>query len=307
MESKNKNISIVIHITESAESARFAVKSIINNIDLIHSVHFIHPAYDTDKTSMYKGWTEDRISLAGTPIYFHPEMRSSDFESSIVCEIPPFCELKKGPLKTIEKRLRHSSHSQNHCILSTVSIYEGFSVFYGFLLVLQVIDWIWNRVFENNKLIQYTDVIARQVIRKGQKKFLPTERFSWRLWNSEVIPKIYCKESALKFGSMSSYETLKWRLYTHKNLTFGLWIFLYFPIYITTALPWVSMTFFGANVLVQIVVLLWIIEFILTWLVCKDYVKMRAVFVYAALFPVYWVFFPFFLIWSKLSVPKKGW
>lgn len=289
-------ISIVIKITGFSESPRRAIASVLKNLDKIRDVHIIYPNYSSDDESMYKGWKDDKkiIGAASKAIFIEPSLDSKNFDSDdIVVEIPPNCELKSGAFSIIENEMKNANSNQTHLGLSTVTKFSGFSLWYGFFIVLYTIDWIWNRLFERNKLIQYTDVKARFIIKKGRTTHFPEKNIVWRFWNADTIPKIFTETAVLEGGNIISV------LNNHSYMKIGLWVLIYGPIWFVVSTAMINMP--GSVYSIS----MWIFGSTLAWLTTKDYVKLTGSLFYVLAFPFYFILFPILLIWSKNTVPKN--
>jgi hypothetical protein len=289
-------ISIVIKITGFSESPRRAISSILKNLDKIRDVHIIYPNYSSDDESMYKGWKDDKkiITAAAKAVFIEPSLDSKNFDSDdIVVEIPPNCELKSGAFSIIENEMKNAKPNQTHLGLSTVTKFSGFSLWYGFFIVLYTIDWIWNRLFERNKLIQYTDVKARFIIKKGKVTHFPEKSIVWRFWNVDTIPKIFTETAVIEGGNIIAV------LNNHSYMTIGLWLLIYGPIWFVVSTAMLSMP--GSVYSIS----MWIFGSTLAWLTTKDYVKLTGSLFYVLAFPFYFILFPILLIYSKNTVPKN--
>ena len=276
--------SVVIKITKFNESPRRAIQSILNNLNYVDQVRIVNP-YFTNEKDMYKGWEEDKKKLN---VIIEPELKEKEL-GDIVVEIPPNCDLKSGAFNTIEKRLRHSNDNQNTLALIPQLNLKGFGIMQGYFIVLYLIDWFWNRLYENNKLIQYTDIQARYMMRKGSKKFLPKPKFSQRFWNVETIPKIPVDTAVLED------QNIMQTLYNHQNMRFGLWILTYFLVwfFLTTLFVALPGQFYS--------IVFWGVGSLLSYLTTQFYIKTNYKLFYVLLFPLYWVTFPFILIYAKNS------
>lgn len=282
-------ISAVIKISPFNESPKRAIQSIISNLNYVKDVHIIHPGY-TAPDCMYDGWSEDRKSLATKAVLIEADLNASNFDPEcLVVEIPPTCELKLGAFNILLEEGKCAKSHQTHLALSTRTILPGNSLFYGFFVVLFTIDWIWNRLFEFNKLIQYNDVKGRFIIKKGKSVHFPERSFTWRIWNAETIPKVYTKHASVLETSIVR------TLYNHLYLGWGLWIFILFPIWIVVTLVFLSMQ--GS----VYAILMWITMSTLAFLTTKDYLVMGAgmkLFSILA-FPFYFIASPLLLVYAK--------
>lgn len=309
--------AVAVTISGYAESAQRAVHGVLLNRDKVKQLHFVYPAYQSDTESMYAEWPKDRVALekAGIQVFFDATLDAKYFNSDTdsVIEINPYCELKSGAFATIQSTLKATSHEQTHVALATATKLNRFSLWYGFIIVLTVIDWLWNRIGEHNKLMQYTDVVARFIVRKGQVASLPRPSVSWRLWNPHVVPKIYAGETALNCPpeSEEGFQYTSWLLYTHKHLGFGLWMFPFALAWFVLSSSWFgtfySVLFTRSLVMGTYAMGTWLMEITVAWLICGHYLQLNYKNVFYVLFPFYLLAFPFFLLYCKMSTPQKTW
>jgi len=310
-------IVIAIHITGFSESPISAIRGILANKSRVNEVRFIYPSYQDDKTSMYPEWSEHRKELedANVGVYFDATLNADNLSNgSVVVEVPPYCELKLGAFESISKEIGNANMAQTHFALSTSTKLRKFSLLYGFLVVLTVIDWLWNRFYEHNKLVQYTDVRGRFLLRKGQRRFLPKENeFTWRLWNSQVMPKVYAGDTAILSPPppVSGWSYIVWLLHTHKHLGMGFWIAPFSAIWGFLSISWFTMLWnaiiYRSFWLGGYATSIWAIEICISFLICGHYIRLDYKNVFYVLFPVYFMLFPFMLMYSKLTTPQVNW
>lgn len=278
--------SIVIKITKFNECPKRAIKSVINNLTYVKDVHIINPYFTNEEECMYKGWKEDKNQIKN--VHFSPSLIEKNLEGIIV-EIPPNCDVKAGAFNTIDKQMRHANEEQNTLALIPVLKLDGYSIFHGYFIILYLIDWFWNRLFENNKLIQYTDIRAKFIIRKGTKAFLPKSSFFHRFWNPQTIGKIFADTAEIKESKITQ------TLYNHEHFKFGLWIIPYGILWFITTTAFVAMPGSVYSIC------LWILGSLLSWLTTFHYVKSSYSIFYISAFPIYWVTFPFLIFYSRIK------
>jgi len=306
-------LSAVIHVTNFGESPEPAVKSIIASKDRFKEVHFIYPTFQSEEESMYPSWKEDKVQLEGIRILFHILLHAHLLDSDcIIVEIPPNCAVKQGAFNKIQNMMKSVNTKQHTCSLASTSSLPQGSFWVGFFVILQVIESIWNRIFERGKLIEYTDVKAYFLIKKGKIAQFPEA--GGYLFNSGVIPKVYSDGTAvLQQQSFASvFEYLMWRLHTHANLKLmGLWIFPYFINYFILAISWPAILrgaiAFDSFYFASYVVLVYVMEIVISYWIGVYYIKTPRRLVYSLLFPLYWALFPWVLIYARLTVPQKTW
>jgi hypothetical protein len=306
-------LSAVIRISNFGESPEPAVKSIIANKDRFKEVHFIYPSFQSEEESMYLGWKDDKINLGEhIRVLFHVMLHAHLLDPDcIIVEIPPNCEMKQGAFTKIQNIMRSLDTKQNTCSLaSTNSLPQG-SFWVGFFIILNVIETIWNRLFERGKLIEYTDVKAYFLLKKGKVAYFPDS--GGYLFNSGTVPKVYSDGTAvLKQNFASVYEHLMWRLHNHANLKLmGLWIFPYSINYFILAISWPAILrgaiAFDNVYFASYVLLVYFVEVIFSYWIGSYYIKTPKRLVYSLLFPIYWALFPWILIYARLTVPQKTW
>jgi hypothetical protein len=307
-----KMLTVVIHITNFGESPELAVKSVIANKGLFNQLHFIYPAFQTEEESMYSNWLLiDKPNLNGVDVFFHVLEHAKNYSpESIIVRIPPNCEVKSGGFSSIKNAMKHANEKQSQFALSPVTVFNRFSIWTGFFIVLMLIETFWNRIFERGKLIEYTDVKAYFVMKKGKTQFFPDERGGGWIFNPTVIPKSYAGGTCVLRPFDDGY--LMWKLHTHTNLKLmGYWILFYIPIYFMLAISWPSVLWgaisFSNIYFASYVISVWIFEVIVSYWVGSYYISCPKRIVYSLLFPVYWFFFPYVLIYARLTVPQKSW
>ena len=221
-------------------------------------------------------------------------------------------DMTANQINKIQNMMKSVNTKQHTCSLASTSSLPQGSFWVGFFVILQVIESIWNRIFERGKLIEYTDVKAYFLIKKGKIAQFPEA--GGYLFNPGVIPKVYSDGTAvLQQQSFASvFEYLMWRLHTHANLKLlGLWIFPYFINYFILAISWPAILrgaiAFDSFYFASYVVLVYLVEIIVSYWIGTYYIKTPKRLVYSLLFPLYWALFPWVLIYARLTVPQKRW
>lgn len=313
------SFTAVIRMTGYDESPQRALQSIANNKEHFSDVVIVNKAYSSDD-KMYQGYAEDKakiqepIPLNGDKNNMYsisvkevPEFDVIHCNGWNVIEIPPYCEVKRGALDMIQTRLKTGSVYETHMGVTTATILPDLSPFYGFLVVAQVIGWFWNRVWERNKLYQYTDLRVTAIIQRGKKRFMAPSNFMWRLWNNGCIPVLYGGDGAISNppSDRTGWDYVMWTLYTHQNFGFGLWIFPYSVFWITLSLAGLGLLW--GNITSLYILGVWFLEFVSAYLICQTYMKIPFGPVYYLFFPLYWMAFPFVLLLAKNTVPQRAW
>ncbi len=292
-------LQVAIHLSEFEPDCSEAIKGILANSEHVDELHLIYPSFEDEESSMYDGWKEDKIKLVNAeiePVFearIHTESLS---EATVLIEIPPTCRLKLGAFDAIREQIQSAGTAQTHFALATSTEVRGFSIWTGFLVVLTVIEWIWNHFFERSKLIQYTDVRGRFVLRKGETLILPEEhQTSWRFWNANVMRKRYAGDTCVLKG-MDIFA----RLHNHRYLGLGLWVIPFFFFWFVYTFAWApviqNMTLWTSVYTLA----LWVLQICVAYLVSGWYIKSRYNVLFCLLFPLYFAAFPFMLVFSRL-------
>lgn len=293
------SLAILSTISEKfGETPEHLVNSLVKLNDArVKEVHLVYPGYsgapfaNTDK-------------LPGFKIHSSVDAIRFGADVAMVVEVPPTCELTLGALDRAVSALERGSEQQTIVGVSSSFVDAGFSPLYGFLIVLSVIDWIWNVFLELGKLTQHTDVRARYLLRKGTGRCVlpPYKRFSWRVWNPEVMRGEYGGDVARsrRWNTATPGDYVAWVLHTHEHLGFGLW---WFPALIL----WFSRlvihfvflygqhwTMYGFNASLVSA------EIMLAFFIGKNYVRVPYFLLWCALTPIYVMAFPFMVFFSKI-------
>lgn len=308
------SLCAVIHITNFNESPRPAIQSIIANKDRFKQIHFVYPLYQSEEDSMYPEWLKEDKNLlgGGIEVFFHIALHAQALDANcIIVEIPANCEVKQGAFSKIQNIMKSADTKQNTCALATTTSLPYFSIWGGFFVILQVIESIWNRIFERGKLIEYTDIKAYFLIKKGKVQYFPDN--NGYLFNMGTIPKVYSDGTAvLRPNNFSIFEFLMWRLHTHANLKLlGLWVLPYSINYFIFAISWPLILrgafAFGDFYFASYVLLVWIVQVLFSYWISVHYIKCPKKLIYCLLFPLYWALFPWILVYARLTVPQKTW
>ena len=283
------SLSIIINI--SNESPKPAIKGILNNLKLIKSVHFIYPNYQNDAESMYPEWPADLKILtdAGISVHFEPFLNASNFDASFpIVEIHPFCLLKMGAFETIVDTMKHSKRHELHFSMRPVtSVGGGKSGWYGFFIILFMLDWICRRT-----MIHVTKIHSMFVLKKGDVQYFPPESSGWFPCRerSNTI-----KEQSTDFAELQM--TSDYLIPLLKNIRFfGLWLFLYVPVYFSIFFPFlffVNLATYAATCYALVCGI--------AHLTTQGSIKMKHQVLITLISPIYFILFPFLLIHAKVS------
>jgi hypothetical protein len=278
-------------VFELTSSPKQLIASLIANKADVEALYIVYPDYDGNP--IYPEWARDEAVL-GVPVYFVATFDPKTVDGIIV-NVPANCELKLGAFESIRQHMSRATESQTHFALTPHVRCETHSLFYGFLFIMQTIDWIWNRIYERNKLIQTSDVQARFVIRKGRRSFVPEPKFIWRFWNTAVIPKVQTSSAVLHLrnGWSDVVTTLKY----HSHQGFGLWLIPYLSTYLVLAVTWNAFVYNG--VMAPYTIGMWLAEILVCYLICSAAFTAPRAYIYYLLFPVYWLLYPFVLIHAR--------
>lgn len=292
-------LQVAIHLSEFEPDCSEAIQGILTNSKHIDELHLIYPTYEDDATSMYAEWPHDKakLGLADIKVFVEARMNAESLsDANVLIEIPPTCRLKLGALEDIHDQIKSASTNQTHFALATSTQVHGFSIWTGFLVVLTVIEWFWNHLFERNKLIQCTDVRGRFVLRKGEKLIVPEEsQASWRFWNANVMRKRYAGDTCVLKG-LDIFA----RLHNHRYLGLGLWVVPFFFVWFVSTFAWAPVVQNWSLWTSAYALTLWAIELSVAYLISGWYIRNRYNLLFAALFPLYFATFPFMLVYSKL-------
>lgn len=300
------SIAAVITITSWNESPFYAVKSVLSNRKYVKELHFIFPGYDEqEEKDLYLEWPSDRkiLEQSNIKIQFDARLKADNFEDPelLLVEIPPNCSMKLGDFELLSSKAKQSNEQQTHLgIGSSINLNE-FSPWYGFLVILAVMEWVMN-LFFNRKIYQYTDIRARFIMSKGKYKFLPLQHtiLSY-FWNPYTMKKEY-SNAAIEQGKSTPREITRWILWSHETFKFGLWILPYICVYIFITISWLSIlsNFLSFSWIISTASLaVWFVEFLVAFFVTNGHIKVKYHIILCALFPVYWILFPFVFASAK--------
>lgn len=284
------------------------VKSVINNSDFVSSLHFIYPNVQEKKPILYDGWQADCKQLEEElhiPVKFDAWLEAHNFKSEeIVVEVPPNVQLHLGDFETLKNRSKETKYHQTEFGIKTSLNLSSFSFFYGYLMILFIIQLFVSRFF-NKKLYNNTDVRARYILTKGKgESFLPSKS-SWSSYFtlSHVLPYVRANATISPSFRTSGFSFSTWYLRNNKHVSFGFWVFFYIPVYVflsLSAIPlfWISWDILSIS---GAAFSLWFFQACFGYLLLRINVENRSwLILYAVLFPFYWITFPIYLLYSKL-------
>lgn len=286
-----KNITHCAVIYTQNVNAHQAIQSVLTNQKHFHQLHIIDPTRAED----------DRLPEGfRIPVHYHGTLEPQHFpDNAIVTIIPPHACVKSGAFEMIERNMRASTVHQTHFGVTTTKRYNKFSIFHGFLVVMLLIEWIWE-ILDRSKIIQTTDIKSMFVLKKGNLKYFNEETTGWRFYNPHVIPKQYGGELAELVDAPMDHI---FRNHRYMKLL-GFWVFPFFWSWFTLGLVYVLVAYaqFRQPILLYVVTLagLWIWEFMISFVITGYYAKMPYRIVFSLLFPVYFVLFPFYLIFQRI-------
>lgn len=296
--------SVVISVSSYEEDIGSVCTSVLNNKQFVKDVHIIHPTFKGNE--QHNKLYLDQLRSNGIQVKRDASYDPANFDNSdVILWIPPYCEMTLGDFNELQYRANTANEKQTHFGLGTTYTLPGFSIFYGYISVMMVIQWVMNVFWNHRKLYFFSDIRGYFLINKGNHKFIPSEySYLWNIWNPNVMRKNY-KNATIYHEQKreSSYSFTKWLIY--HNLPFGLWILIFLPIWGFISLSFVSLVanfVFQYNWIVTVSgVGFWILEFIISCLIGFSYSKNNFTLIYGLLFPIYWVMFPAFWLWSKFK------
>ncbi len=296
----------VIELTGFAEDCSQAVRSLVPLKHYLKNLIIVHRAYVDDEKSMYPGWIEDKAALDPVQVTFVARLDEVYVEGQTVVEINPYCSVRQGALDTILATVKSASPYQTHLGLSTSLVLDGFSLFYGFLIVSYVVDWFWQRVWNRDKMYQALDVRARRVVEVGGKKYIPESSWLWYIRNTGCIPRIYGGESVVtKPTNVKGWELVVWYFYNHRHYCWSWWIMPFSLIW--AILTMAAYGLFLGNLTSIYILTVWLWEITAAYLICENYIKLDLSLLLYPFFPVFWVLFPLVIVYSKITTPQRAW
>jgi hypothetical protein len=302
------SIAAIIIISDWNESPRTAIKSVVSNRKYVKELHIVFPAFDEQREKeLYQDWMKDKEILLQSDIkvQFDAVLKVEYYDDPklLLVEIPPNCSMKLGDFELLSSRAKQCNEQQTHLGIGATLNLGSFSLWYGYLVILSVMEWFMN-VWFNRKLYQYTDIRARFVMTKGEFKFLPLEHnILSSIWNPYTMKKEY-GNATIEPGNMSPKQLTQWVLWSHQTFKFGLWILTYIPIYVFLTISWLGVisTFINFSwIITTTSVSMWIVEFLVSYLIARNYLKVNQLVILCMFFPVYWITFPLVLVWGKFS------
>ena len=294
--------TFVIPISNLKESPETAITSLINHPKYVKNIKVAYSGYGGDDDSLYKGWhrhkTEHNIEVI-------PSMNLKHFsdDTEVIVEVPPYVNLKLGDFENLISQSKECSVTQNQFALGTTFTSNYFNLLHGILMIMTVMEWFINRLWYGNKLINYHDVRARFIIRKGKERYLGNDySYFWNIWNREVKRKQY-GDAYIQLDNHYP-QSSDWLLYNNRVYNFGLWILFDIPFYVVISLSFSSLILYTWSpwVVVGAGTGLWSFEILISFLICRHYLRVPYLLVFCFLFPIYWVSFPFILLYFKFSI-----
>ena len=303
------SFTAVVHITGFNECPENAIKSVVANVNDFSKLLIVFPGYE-ESNALYKDFDADKAYLEehDTEIQVVPKLSIDYIQSPSIVEIPAYCRFKPGGMEMVRRQIVEAPDSVTHFALSTVTSLSDFSPFYGFLVLMEVINWIRSRILERGKLYQYNDVRIRHVVQCGKRRYLPERQFIWRLWNNGCAWRLYGGETAVMAPptNRAGYDYVMWALYTNTSMGLSPWLLLFLGQWLLFLLPaWGLVIKWNIDSLWILGV--WCIEILCTAMVTQNYMKIKAGVIFSILFPVYWILFPFTLVYAKNLVPQRTW
>jgi hypothetical protein len=294
--------SFVIPLSDLNESPEIAIKSILAHKKYAKDVKVVYAGYSGEDHSLYNGWHEDKkkLNIQVIPIL---DLKYFDNDTALVVEVPPFAQMYLGDFENLEKQSQEStSLTQTQFSLGTTLTSQYSSILYGFLMIMTVMEWFINRLWYNGKFIQNTDIRCRFVVTKGVTRHIGNDySYVWNILNREVKRKQY-SNAIIDVGINN--QVVNWILSKHKMFSFGLWILAYVPFYIFVSLSFSSMVLYSWSpwIVVGAGSGIWLFEILISFLICRSYCKIPYLLAYCIMFPLYWITFPYALLYFKFSI-----
>lgn len=303
------SFTAVVHITGFNECPENAVKSVVSNVNHFSKLLIVFPGYD-ESNELYKDFEEDKAYLEehDTEILVIPKLSIDYVENHSIVEIPAYCRFKPGGMEMIRRQIADAPNSVTHFAMSTVTALPDFSLFYGFLMLVEVINWIRSRITERGRLYQYNDVRIRHVVQCGKRRYLPERQFIWRFWNNGCAWRLYGGDAAVMMppNDRTGYDYVMWTLYTNTTMGFSAWLFVFMGVWLSLLLPAYGLVV-KWNIDSMWILGAWFAEILFSALVAQNYLKLKMGVLFSVFFPVYWMLFPFTLVYAKNLVPQKTW
>lgn len=328
------SLAAIIYISEFKENPQNAVKSVLENKDRFSEIHFVFPGY-VEGNALYDGWEADKNTLNEHEItIFHDHFLNKEtIDTEYIVEIPPYCFVKKAGIEKLQDAIRNCTEVETHFGLATgIKTQEGFSIWYGYLLVLSFFFAIWSH-FERNKFFQSTDVRVTAIVRKGKHKYIPSLPSMYKyIKKDQVKPLIEPDDAsvALLEPNISGRRYIWWTIRTNPYLNmFWLrclpmikpWMVFFLFYWIASfwsCVEFIKMCLYFARIRViegynpwsvasAAFLTVWVFHWITVLVASTSRYKFKWQFYITFLTPLYTLTFPIVALYARLMNPKGGW
>lgn len=291
--------TFVITLTDLDENPQRAIQSLLSHKKYVNDVKIVYPRYINNEQELYPGWFEDREKIRYEII---PIMDLKYFtDDHTIVEIPPYVDMRLGDFENLAAQSQQCSQRQLQFGLGTTLVSNRFSLLHGFLVIMAVMEWFINRFWYRGKLINRGDIWGRFIVKKGQHhRYIGCDySYLWNIRNTEVKPKEYANASIELTPTV-----VHWLLRTNKLFDFGLWILVYIPIYIFISLSFSGLILYTWSpwFVTGAATGIWSLEIFISFLIARHYVKVPWLLMFCFTFPVYWISFPYVLLYYKFLI-----
>lgn len=305
------SIAALIKVKTRYQCIDNALESVYRCRDRIQELHIVDSWYREDRPRSHK-WTEyeEKFRQANLSVHIHVMLDEQLITTENVLQVHPSADFNKGALEPLQRNMKVASKNQIQCALQSQYELPGFSMAYGYILVLAVLDFFW-RFYERQKHYLPTDLVLTSVVRKGKNIWIPEKSFSARFWNSEQAP-IFVNEGACIIRPTEheqGFAFLRACVMDHPHMKlFRMWFLWYLA-------SWSIMAMFLSTIVVSIgdgsSIVAWFSLFTLAIAAIQGIVAYQVVrkslivplinkYIMAVLYPLYYMTLPFILFCSCL-------
>jgi hypothetical protein len=287
-------------LTDLDENPKTAIKSVIAHKKFVKRVKIVYARYPGQDHSFYHGYAEDCEEIE-VDVITKLDAKYFGNDDNVIIEIPPNCDMRLGDFQKLEEISKDKSRpvEETQFSLGTTFFSNTFNLMHGVIMIMMLMEWLIGRVFYFGKHISHYDIRGRFIIRKGNQQQYLSEPFKYR-WNL-IMNDVKRKE--YECATIDITNNIRWLLYNNTTFAFGLWIFVYIPIYVFLSLSFNSVWFYKMSpwILLTITTTSWSFFSLASFLLMRQYIKVPYLFVYCILFPFYWISFPYILLYYKFS------
>ena len=302
-------LAAVIRITPYNESIENAIQTIIKSKKYFCHVYVVSQGGAGIISTKYAESLE-RAGITSIVVRKIPELPHNGIDG--ILEIPPNCYC--DPLAIGELIETSESQGKNvnltHFSLATDVEDKTFSIAYGWLFVLYLIEWAW-WTYERYKLPLDRFIRLTYVVKKGSRRLIAPKQFAWRFYNTGQYATISCPGlvHASLDDNLRGWEFVKNSIYRHElvgnlwcwlgNMWVLSWWFFYWGSVVNLLVRGKTLVLVYCGVHVTLTAIIYMIMNRRTnikgdWLMCF-------------LHPLYIISFPIVLVWGRLSRPRTFW